>query len=174
MATLELPLRSRLPCTADDASKGDHQELHCGSDGEQNDKGRELADEHQEPYAESASINEIEDQDGGVVHSVSTVRLLVGVLCGSPCRFVVDERLGGRELCLGRVAGRLSDGIGVHCLSAHLSCADWRLMPTARRISAHDAPAALAAATVLSSRFPAWAYSQDAASTPRSASEGAI
>src|SRR5688572_22920171 len=63
-----------------------------------------------------------------------------------------------------------------HCLSAHRSCADWRLMPTARPMSVQDAPAALAAlaaATFLSSRWPAWLYSRATASTPATASRGA-
>jgi hypothetical protein len=45
--------------------------------------------------------------------------------------------------------------VWVHCLSAQRSWADCRLMPTARPMCAQDAPADLAAATVLSSRCPA-------------------
>ncbi len=41
------------------------------------------------------------------------------------------------------------------CLSAQRSCADCRLMPTARPMSAQETPAAFAAATVLSNLWPA-------------------
>ncbi len=71
-------MRCRLPCAADECSKGDHQELDRGSDGKQNDKGRQLTEEHQKPYTEGAGENEIEDQDGGIVHSVPTGRSLIG------------------------------------------------------------------------------------------------
>lgn len=74
--------------------------------------------------------------------------------------------IGGRSG--GGGAGR------TYYLSAQRSWADCRLMPTARPMSAQEAPAAFAAATVLSSLLPAWVYSRAAASTPRMASVGAM
>ena len=73
-------MRCRLPYAAEECCKGDGQNLGCGSAGEQNDKGPELTEEHQEPYTERAGINEVEDEDGGVVHSVPTGRRLARVL----------------------------------------------------------------------------------------------
>jgi hypothetical protein len=63
MATAELPVNCRLLCAAEECSSGDHQQLDHGSECEQNNKGCELTEEHQEPYTEGAGINEIEDQD---------------------------------------------------------------------------------------------------------------
>jgi hypothetical protein len=76
---------------------------------------------------------------------------------------------------MSRVAGFWGRGLpGLYCFSAQRSCADCRLMPTARPMSAQEAPAAFAAATVLSNLWPAWLYSRAAASTPRMASDGAM
>jgi hypothetical protein len=95
MAAAESPVRCRLPRAAEECSKGDSQNFGRGSAGEQNDKGREVTEEHQEPYTERAGINEVEDQDGGIVHSVPTGRGLAGILHTSRrTRCLGDVRVG--------------------------------------------------------------------------------
>jgi len=56
------------------------------------------------------------------------------------------------------------------CQFVTATCPAWRLMPAARPISVQEAPAAFAAATVLSRRCPACRCSLAAASTPGIAS----